>query len=212
MIDSNVIEKTEEQDIEVWQVLAGEITELKIQGSIFVVKPNTKVNPIKAAKDFLAAFDTKKTAIRQKLLNKPEAPAKEVKTFTNKQQKAVATRQKHSDMEVVGKFNNIPVYKEYVMGFYRKYPNTFTGKDVVEYLGTVYDHSSVTTLTNKQRAYIKFMRENGYIEQIAGAGKTGRVYKFIEIPYGAVPPAQAEFDPEYMQSMKNMQLLTIRDQ
>jgi len=209
MVDVNTF-KEQTEDIIIEQVIAGRITELKIQGAIFAVKPDTNVDPIKAAEAFLNAFDIKKTAMLRKI--KGDVPKPTVgMTFRNKQEKAVATRRYQSALETVGRVNNIPIFKEYITDFYKKYHEEFTGRDVIDFMSTKFKNSASATLANKQRAYIEFMRQNGWIDQIAGSGKIGRKYKFIEAPYGT-EIVKAEFDPEYMQGMKERQLIAIRDQ
>ena len=207
MVDINTFESAkQEPDIEIEQVLGGKITELKIQGSIFVVKPDTKVDPVKAAKDFISAFDIKRTAMIRKIKAEPEKPT------ISKQLKAVATRNAESGLETVGRENNIPIYKEYIIGLYRKHPTTFDGRNVIDYMSKMYKGAAGATLANKQRAYIKFMIHSGMIEQTGGHGKIGRIYKFREAPYGAELPAQAEYDTKFMDNMKQRELITIRDQ
>lgn len=211
MVDVNTFENQTE-DIVIEQVLAGRITELKIQGAIFAVKPEANVDPIKAAKDFLNAFDIKKTAMLRKLKCEVPKPEHEPSmTFRNKQQKAVFTRQSQSELESVGRINNIPIFKEYIVEFYKKYHDGFIGRDVIDFMATKFKSSASATLANKQRAYIEFMRQNGWIDQVAGAGKVGRKYKFVEAPYGT-EIVKAEYDSTYMQGMKERQLIAIRDQ
>jgi hypothetical protein len=208
MVNINTFQ-AQDEDIVIEQVLAGKITELKIQGAIFAVKPDAHVDPIKAARDFLNAFDIKKTAMLRKV--KCEVPKPEPMIYRNKQQKAVMTKQSQAGLETVARVNNIPIFKEYIVEFYKKYPDTFTGKDVIDFMGTKFKSSAATTLMNKQRAYIEFFRSNGWIEQIGGSGKVKRVYKFIEAPYGT-EVVKAEYDAGFMQDMKERQLIAIRDQ
>jgi len=204
MTEPNVLDKQNDEII-VWQILAGKITELKIQGDIFAVRQDTTVDPVKAAKDFINAFDVKRTAMMRKVKCEPVLPSRIVKTINKK-----TITDEHG--EQVGRINNIPIYKKYIEGMYRKYPESFSGRDIIAYLQSVYKGSASATIANKQRAYIKFMQENGFIEQIEGKGSVSRKYKFICTPYDAVPIAVAEYDPKFMQDMKEKQLIAIRDQ
>lgn len=210
MVNVNTFDEQTEA-IVIEQVLAGKITELKIQGAIFAVKPDANVDPIKAAKDFLNAFDLKKTAMLRKVKGDVQKPKTESLEFKNKQEKARHTQKLQAKLEVVGRVNNIPIHKEYVTEFYRKYPETFIGKDLVNFMGTKFVGAATATLYNKQRAYIEFFRTNGWIEQIAGSGKSGRKYKFIAAPYNT-EIIKPEFNVQELMQRRQLEMLTVRDQ
>jgi len=200
----NIEAELNDNDVAIWQVMAGKITELKIHGDIFVVKQDTNVDPVKAAKDFINAFDIKRTAMVRKIKCIPEGKIAE-------QVRERKSNQPPTDVELVDRINNIPVYKEYVISFYKKYPDTFVSNDLKEHLTKIHKGSTGATMINKTRTYIKYLLKTGFVEQIEGKGNYGRVYKFKEAPFGASLPAQPDYDSGYLRNMRQLELLTIRD-
>ena len=201
----------DDSEIQVWQMVNGKITQMKIQGGIFIVKPDTNVNPIKAAKDFLAAFDIGRTTVVRKATTPSTSSA---------EQPMVTTRNKRlrETGEVVGKINNLPIIKEKITGFYRKYPDQFTTKNMAGYFFDEYKYNVTpgtqvptdSTIMNKQRATLKFLVNKGYVKQIEGKGNYRRKYEWKEVPYGAEPAAQADVSPKYLMDLRKRELMDMR--
>ena len=208
-----------EQDnqIQVWQVQNGKITQMKIQGGLFLVKPDTKVDPIKAAKAFLEAFDIGRTTIVRKAMGDLK-PTTTVPSTTKEQ-----TTKRHKRIqeigEVVGKVNNLPIIKEKIIGFFRKYPDQFTTDNMKNYWMDIYVYNIPTeqtkptelTVLNKQRATLKWLVNKGYVKQIEGKGNYHRKYEWKERPWGAEPAAQADVNPKYLIDLQKRELMAYRE-
>jgi len=215
------MEQTE--DVQAWTMFNGKITQVNIQGSIFVVRDDADTDSVKIAKDFLKTFDISKTSVLRKAGVKPVSNiVPEVETeSTKKRTRIIETGER------VGKINNIPIMKERLTGFYRRYPNTFTAKNMIDYFKKLYTPSDdpealvqkssgavpeKSTILNKQRAHLKFLVNKGYVELISSKGNRDRVYKFREAPYGAEPAAQAEqLDVKYLIDLGNRQRSAAMD-
>ena len=203
---------TQNDDVMPWQMINGKITQVKIQGSIFIVNEDTKVDPILAARKFLEAFNISKTSVVRK--------ATTTSVPSTAEQQTVVTRKKrlHESGEVVGKVNNLPIIKEKITGFYRKYPDQFTTKNMAGYFFDEYKYNvepgttipTDSTIMNKQRATLKFLVNKGYVKQIEGKGNYRRKYEWKEVPYGAEPAAQADVSPKYLMDLRKRELMDLR--
>lgn len=208
-------QETQDTIIKPWNVVAGELTEVNIGGSIFAVRRGTKLNPIKAARDFIEAFDISRTTVLRKagVGNVPntEVPSTEQEIVTKK-------KRARRTGEIVGKANNLPIIKEDIVGFYRIKPDVFSMESMKDYFRNVYMNNlpedaqkpSENSVLNKQRATLKFMVEKGYVKQIEGKGNYHRKYEWKERPWGVEPAAQADVSPQYLMDLRKRELMTIR--
>jgi hypothetical protein len=194
-------------DVEIWQVVAGKITEVKIQNTVFIVKPNTNIDPVKAAQDFLNAFDTKKTAMMKKVTAPYQNKVPVLKNDVDKPKYA-----KFPDMgEPLARVKHTSIYKTIIVDFFRKFPKEFSAKNFTQYLIDKYGVSKGTAI-NYQFSYVTYMQDQKMIEQIGKEGKAFK-YRFITAPFGAVPPVQAEpIDPEEIRRRIQMEREARRDQ
>lgn len=206
-----------DNEIQVWQMTNGKITQMKIQGGIFIVKPDATVNPIKAAKDFLATFDIGRTTIVRKAMG--NGVTNTSVPSTTEQQVVPKRKRMHETGEIVGKINNLPIIKEKIIGFYRKYPDQFTTKNMAGYFFDEYKYNVMpgthvptdSTIMNKQRATLKFLVNKGYVKQIEGKGNYKRKYEWKEVPYGAEPAAQADVSSKYLMDLRKRELISLRE-
>jgi len=204
-------------DVIPWVMINGKITQVKVQGSIFVVNEDATENPIKVAREFLKTFNISKTTVVRKAMGELK-PTTTVPSTTKEQ-----TTKRHKRIqetgEVVGKVNNLPIIKEKIIGFFRKYSDQFTTDNMKNYWMDIYiynipsEQTKPTELTvlNKQRATLKWLVNKGYVKQIEGKGNYHRKYEWKERPWGAEPAAQADVNPKYLIDLQKRELMAYRE-
>lgn len=201
-------------DVIPWQMTCGKITQVKIQGSIFIVNDDAVEDPIKVGIDFLKTFNIPKTAVARKVMNGTKT------TNVPSTEQEIVTKKKRARRtgEIVGKVNNLPILKEDIVGFYRIKPDVFSMEAMKDYFRNIYINNlpedapkpSENSVLNKQRATLKFMTQKGYVKQIEGKGNYHRKYEWKERPWGAEPAAQADVSPQYLMDLRKRELMTIR--
>lgn len=199
-------------DVIPWTMMQGKITQVKIQGTIFIVNEDVTENPIKVAKDFVKTFNIPKSTIINKTIKTTTVPTKtdELKQKRNKRIKEIG--------EVVGKENNLPIIKEKIIGFFRKYPDQFTMDNMKNYWTDMYINNAKAgkpiptelTVLNKQRATLKWLVNKGYVKQIEGRGNYKRKYEWKERPWDATPAAQADVNSKFLMDMRKRELIDMR--
>jgi hypothetical protein len=207
--------------VSVWQMMCGKVTEVLVRGEVFVVRDDypKELDPVKVAAQFLKVFDIGQTKIRRKVLETNDGSKTYYVTKGKKSDPSVHRtynkRTKHTEGKEpsVDVVNNIGIYKHYITGFYRRFPNSFMAADLDNYFQEMFPDVTFVTCTNKRRAYTLFMVKEGFVKRTElkpGAPRLGYTYEFIKAPYDEQPAAQAEFDPEYLKQSVAMQLLTMR--
>lgn len=194
-----------EHRVQPWQMIAGKLTEIKIDGEIFVVRRDAppEMNPVEVARRFMRVFDTQRTTIKRKAM---AASPKHAERSVAERSTTTAT----DGGERVGNINGISIFKNDIISFHRKFPETFQTMDLTNHMHALYPTTAIGTCTNKSRAYIKHMLRESIITRERGS-KGKRIYKFVNAPYGAASPVVAEFDQDYIKNMRLLEIKTMRE-
>jgi hypothetical protein len=205
-----------------WQMVEGKVTQIKIDKDVYVVNPTADVDPIEAASELVRANEELNRAKKafSEAFNIPKTNVVRKATTTTVPIKQDETPDIRTIGEMVGKENNLPIYKNTITGFYRIKPDEFTTESMKDYFRDIYINNlpegapspKENSVLNKQRATLKFLRNNGYVRLIEGHGNYKQKYKWLRAPFGAIPAAQAEVSSEYFRDMQRRELMSFRQQ
>lgn len=188
----------ESETVGVWQMQAGRITHLRIGNEVFCVRDNypPELNPVRVAKNFMEVIDPKKTQLLRKV------QGDKLEGMTGIKSDIKHSRNRKSTIDEIGEpithQGLIAIYEAMIRAIYRKFggANRFTLNELVGYFQERYKGLSIHTNTNKARAYVTYMKNEGIISEHKIFGRS-KLYRFEAAPYGEQPAAKAEFDYEY---------------
>lgn len=214
------VQEDTDKQIKVWEMSAGKVTKLKFREEILCIREDlpeylTSDDLIKTAKNFFRLFDIRKSVILKKAIGKVE---EEPNYFQTRNVTIVPNRTKikphdefGEDEGLLGKLRGIPIYKNRIEGFYRRFPSTFSSGDLLDYFNLVYDGIAKTTAENRSRAYSTFMMQEKFIVNDGRLGQGHMIhFRFIEAPFGVTPAAQSDFDPECAKMQMHSDLTAMR--
>jgi hypothetical protein len=208
--------------VHVFAMSGGKITQVMMGpdnvNNLFAIKPGVTSDVVKIVAEFSKIIDLEGTrTIRKLLRDKPlgEAvlPTPHVnrpiveQPHTHKRTRLVETG------TVVGTVNKIPITKERIIAFFKKYPRTYSADQMKSVWKAEYDSKGLTdySIFNKQRAYQKFLESKGYIKQIAGHGNYGKKFEWRDAPFGATVPEKVDVDAQYLMKIQHDEAKAFRD-
>ena len=187
-------------------------------GEICVLREGypSHLNAVKVARDFLAVYDIKKSVMLRKVKSgSVDTPAIASNNPPRKYKKReYISRPGFPEMKInepedfYTKVNSVALYKEKIIGIYRKMPEKFTSIDVVDYISSVYPELAIPSRHTKARAYLKYCVNEDLFE-VTRSGKR-LFYKFTTAPFNTEKPAQSDFDPVVMHDQKLRELDMMR--
>ena len=219
---------TNKHEIEVWQILEGKVTQIRMNDRILTLNIDrpTTLDPVQVLNDFVQVYNLEKTTIlRKEKVEEPDVVVKQ-KPVQRYILEEPAITPHVEDADVATRVNNLPIHKSKIVDFYHLValdpPTTsemvkwnvsandviFKTNDLTNFLYSVYSNITKATAANRQHAYVKYMLEEGIIERVGGTINKSRIFKFTTPPFGAT--TVASFDQNELINRRHLELYTIR--
>lgn len=193
--------------VEVWEKRAGVIEIVECPWGLLKIRNDIPegLDPVQVIINYLKVVDIEGTKLLQRMRN-PQKPASDAN-----HKKGDRRPNLPEPGPSMGKYHAMRIYKDRVIDLYRKLPETFSSAEIFEYFQNCYSPitCSPETARNKVYAYTNFLIDNAMLKKVGRENKTF-IYRFTAPPFGAVKPAQAEFDSEYMKKQKALELEAMR--